>query len=80
MTLIDWIKIPNNSLKNGFVGWKSKVWAFPLIGNWIAWKIGNGKIFRLGEDPWAGVGENYKLPISVINKLREQRRFHLVDA
>ena len=52
---------------------------FPLIGNWTAWKIGNGKSVRLGEDPWVGAGKNYKLTFSVINKLREKRCFNLVD-
>ena len=73
MTLIDWFKIPNKSFKNGSVGWKEMVLDFPLIGNWTSWKIGNMKSVRLGEDPWEGAGENYKLSISSINKLREKR-------
>ena len=77
MTLVDWFRIPNKSFKNGSVGWKAMVLAFPLIGNWTAWKIGNGKSIRLGEDPWAVARENYKFPFSVINKLRDQRCFKL---
>ena len=70
MTLIDWFKIPNKLFKIGYVGWKAMVLGFPLIGNWTAWKIGNGKSVRLGDDPLARAGENYNLPISIINKLR----------
>jgi hypothetical protein len=28
-----------------------KVMAYPLVGNWVAWKIGNGGEGRIGEDP-----------------------------
>ena len=56
------------------------VLAFPLIGTWIAWEIGNGRSIRLGLDPWAGAGENYRLPQLVLNKLGEQRCYKLVDA
>ena len=34
--------------------------AFPLIGNWLAWEIGNGRSVRIGEDPWEGAREDYK--------------------
>ena len=79
MTLIDWFRNPNKYFKNGSVGWKAMVLAFPLIGNWTTWKIGNGKSVRIGEYPWAGAKENYKLPNSVIIKLREQRCSKLAD-
>jgi hypothetical protein len=26
--------------------------AFSLIGEWIIWNVGNGKIIRIDEDPW----------------------------
>ena len=46
----------------------------------MAWEIGNGKSVRIGEDPWAGAGEDYKLPPAIIDKLKEQRCFKLADA
>ena len=55
------------------------VLAFPLIGNWIAWKIGNGRSVRLGEDPWVGAREDHKFPISVITHLKDQICFKLAD-
>ena len=42
------------------------VLAFPLIGTWIAWEIGNGKSIRIGLDPWARVGEEYRIPKRVL--------------
>jgi hypothetical protein len=51
-------------LRIGFVPWtnhpkapsfgKPLVEAFPLIGKWTVWKIGNGHRIRVGEDPWLG--------------------------
>ena len=55
------------------------VLAFPLIGNWTSWEIGNGRRVRLGLDPWVGVGEDFRLPQLVLNKLSEQRCFKLAD-
>ena len=46
------------------------VLAFPQVGKWIAWSVGNGKEVRVGEDPWVGEGEIYKLSFSIIDKLR----------
>lgn len=31
--------------------WKALVLAFPLLRNWMVWKIGNGKSTSLGVDP-----------------------------
>ena len=80
MEITDWIRSPNKTFKNGSVGWKSMVLAFPLIGTWIAWEIGNGKSIRIGLEPWAGAGEDYRLPQLVLNKLGEQRCHKLTNA
>jgi hypothetical protein len=36
----EWIRFPKRSLKGSIV-WKALVDAFPLVGNWKIWKIGN---------------------------------------
>ena len=41
--LIDWIRNPDKTFKNGSIGWKTMILAYPLVGNWIAWKIGDGR-------------------------------------
>ena len=55
------------------------VLAFHLVGNYIDGRIGNGKSLRLGEDPWEGAGEDYKLSESVLTQLKAQRIHKLVD-
>jgi hypothetical protein len=46
----EWIKEPRKSTKESIV-WKALVRAFPMVGKCLAWKIGNGRSVRLGEDP-----------------------------
>ena len=54
--------------------------AYPLIGKWIWWKIKDGKCVKVGEDPWMGAGENFKLSPILIQILRSTRIFTIVDA
>ena len=37
------------------------VLAFPLVRKWTVWRIRNGEKVKIGEDPWEGAGEEYKL-------------------
>jgi hypothetical protein len=41
-----WYRHPNKS-SNGSIVWKSLVVAFPLVGSWTAWKIGNGRKVKI---------------------------------
>ena len=66
--------------KNGSIGWKSLVLAFPLVGNWLAWLVGNGRKIRVGEDPWLGVGERYKISEGLVSKLRSLGIYNLNQA
>ena len=77
---IDWFRSPNKSYKNGSVGWKVLVLAFPLVGNWKTWRVGNKKSIRIGKDPWIGVGKNYKLVRPLLIQLKSQRINKLADA
>ena len=49
-SLTDWIKNPDKTFKNGSIGWKATILAYPLVGKWISWKIGDGRQVRVGED------------------------------
>jgi len=57
LSVIEWFRQLNKSSKGSIV-WKALVEAFPLVGEWVVWKIGDGKNARVGEDPWLGVGNN----------------------
>jgi hypothetical protein len=35
--------------------------SLPLLKNWLAWSIGNGKSVFIGQDPFIGCGSSYKL-------------------
>ena len=50
-SLETWIRSPQKSLKGVLVIWKAIVNSFSVIGEGLAWKIGNGKWVRLGADP-----------------------------
>jgi hypothetical protein len=62
----EWIRNPVKKHKNGSLIWKATISAFPNIGCWLVWKVGNGHNVRVGEDPWVGCGEGYKLPENVL--------------
>ena len=68
--LTDWIRNPDKKFKNGSIGWKEMILAYPLVGHWISWKICDGRKVRVGENPWARAGENYRLSPQLIQHLR----------
>eukprot|EP01018_Ginkgo_biloba_P010531 Gb_16175 [translate_table: standard] len=43
----------------------------------LVWKVGNGILVRLGEDPWVGSGEDFKLLGHMIQGLRDKGLFKL---
>jgi hypothetical protein len=51
-----------------------------MVGNWIVWKIGDGSRVRVGEDPWLGVGDNFRLLEPLHQLLRIQNVITLRDA
>jgi hypothetical protein len=59
------------------LGWilkflESSKLSLPVISDWLAWKIGNGKAVRLGVDPMVGCHNFYKLSTNLILALKEQ--------
>jgi hypothetical protein len=57
----DYIKQRNKSFSNVSTMWKVLILAFPLIGNWLAWKMGIKINVKVGIDPWIGSDGMYKL-------------------
>jgi hypothetical protein len=67
----DWFRTPVKSSKGSIV-WKVLVEAFPLVGSWTMWKVGNGKKVHVGEDPWIGAGDKFHLSPLLILALKEK--------
>lgn len=53
------------------------VLAFPLVGNWLVWKVGRGTKVKVGEDPWIGCGEDFRLTVRVIQFLTNSGYYRL---
>jgi hypothetical protein len=41
-----WIRSPTKSFHNASMIWKVVVWAFPLVGKWLVWKVVSKRKFR----------------------------------
>jgi hypothetical protein len=48
----EWLRSPRKYGINGSIGWKAMMESYPMLGEWVFWKIGSGKKVRIGEDPW----------------------------
>jgi hypothetical protein len=73
LSVVEWFRITGQVLQR-LHSMESLGGSFPTGRNWTVWQIGNGRKVRLGEDPWLGVGDNYRLPPPPplsINFLRE---------
>lgn len=69
-SLDDWLINPVKSMQNIYIIWKAVVVAFPLVGNWLIWRVGRGTKMKVGLDPWIGCGEDYRLPAHIIIHLK----------
>ena len=54
LTVLDWIRDKDKKKSGISICWKSVLWFFNLIGEFLVWKVGNGANVRIGLDPWAG--------------------------
>lgn len=63
----DWICNPVKKYTQGSSLWKAIVLSFPLVGSFLAWKVGDGKKVRLGADPWIDGQGLYHLSDDVIS-------------
>ena len=50
-TLIEWIRNTEKSCRGGSIFWKAIIKSFSLIGDNLAWRVGNGASVRVGLDP-----------------------------
>jgi hypothetical protein len=66
LTKVEWLISARKIGAFGSIGWKAMMEALPLVSEGLAWKIGNGKEVRVGEDMWAGSGPTYLLSRGLI--------------
>ena len=71
-SILDWIRNPNKSHQGGFVIWKVVTKSFDVIGENLVWKVGNGRRVRVGEDPWLGCNEGFRLSELLVVSLRQR--------
>lgn len=51
-SLEDWLRsVSKETFKQASIIWKTLVTTFPLVGKWLAWKVGKNNIGTIGEDP-----------------------------
>jgi hypothetical protein len=74
---MDWISQAPKEIAKCLNHLESNYSAFPLIGNWIIWKIGNGDQVLIGIDSWIGCKENHKTPTHLIHKLHRNGLYTL---
>ena len=64
MSILDWIRWDSKHSRGGSIIWKALIQAFKVIGNGLAWRVGNGQQFIIGKDPW-GNGNYRALPLII---------------
>lgn len=73
----DWIQDHVKNFHNISVIWKVVLLAFPLVGNLLAWSVWRGTKVQVGVDHWIACGEDYKLPVHIIQNLRSRGIYNL---
>lgn len=79
LTIAKWFRTSVKSVQGSIV-WKALVLAFPMVSRWTTWRIGNGQSVCIGEDPWLEAGNNFRLYVPLIHKLKDLNISTLYDA
>jgi hypothetical protein len=76
-TLLDWIRSPLKKSANCSLTWKATLKSFFVVGDGLAWRIGDGTKVCIGVDPWLGNNVLHILLPKLIKSLHDQGFFHL---
>lgn len=74
-SLLDWIKSDKKSISNIFDHRKWLTVVFPMIGRWLAWKVGDGSQIRMGDDAAMGYMIGTFLFVELIQYLQDIGRY-----
>jgi hypothetical protein len=75
--VVDWIIKPPKKIIVCSIIWKDVINCFAVVGNKLAWCIGNGKQVHSGADPSPGSDDKYILKLDLIDIFHDQGLFHL---
>ena len=56
-----WIRIPTKPIKGVSNIWNGLTSSFNIMGNWLAWTLGNRMSICVGLDTIIGAPENFRL-------------------
>jgi hypothetical protein len=76
-TVEEWICRPVKVATQCTIIWKALINSFQVVGEGLAWKVGNGQRVRIGVDPWPGSERGHILPQQLINNLHDKGLFYL---
>ena len=69
MNLIDMIRLPKRNSRNMSPIWKGFMKPYHWVGQFITWKVGNGKNVLVGINPIIGLEDDHKISPYVTNYL-----------
>jgi len=58
-------------MENSSNQWQALTLAFPIIGKFLAWKVGSRYFFRVNVDAISGCSEDVLLPNGLVNFFQE---------
>jgi hypothetical protein len=76
LSIVEWFHLPCETLQ-GFYHVEILSGSLSISGKMDCWKIGNGRNIRLGEDPWLGAGDNFRLSEPLVQFLKNLNLFPL---
>jgi len=76
-TMEEWVINPLKQLNNVSIIWKVVTNSFHLVCDWLIWKIGKGDKMKIGLNPWVGSRDIHKIPLQMIQELRNKGCYNL---
>lgn len=75
--MVEWIRTPQKEANNCSIIWKTIINSFHVIGDGLAWKIGDGSRAHVGMDPWPDSQNSHILPPDLVQQLHEHGFIYL---
>jgi hypothetical protein len=79
LSILDWIRTTNKSSMGISIIWKALIKDFDLVGNGLVWRVGSGRLVRLGLDPWSGCQLGHLLSAGIRHRLAQGGFYYLAQ-